>query len=109
MEHKLWIDGAWADSASGGSMAIENPATGEPIAEVIDASRADVDRAVRAAHTAFYDGRWSKKTPGERSLALWNAQRVAERLLLRTDRDRRRRPERRDHPERGFRPGDHDQ
>jgi betaine-aldehyde dehydrogenase len=71
MEHKLWIDGAWADSADGGSMSIENPATGEPIAEVIDASRADVDRAVRAAHAAFYDGRWSKKTPGERSLALW--------------------------------------
>jgi betaine-aldehyde dehydrogenase len=71
MEHKLWIDGAWAESAGDGRMPIENPATGEPIAEVIDASRADVDRAVRAAHTAFYDGRWSKKTPGERSLALW--------------------------------------
>jgi betaine-aldehyde dehydrogenase len=71
MEHKLWIDGAWADSAGGGEMAIENPATGELIAEVIDADRADVDRAVRAAHTAFYDGRWSKKTPGERSLAIW--------------------------------------
>jgi betaine-aldehyde dehydrogenase len=71
MEHKLWIDGAWAESEGGGRMAIENPATGEPIAEVVDASRADVDRAVRAAHAAFYDGRWSKKTPGERSLALW--------------------------------------
>ena len=69
--HQAQIDGAWADSAGGGRMGIENPATGEPIAEVIDASRADVDRAVRAAHAAFYDGRWSKKTPGERSLALW--------------------------------------
>src|SRR5262245_27734674 len=71
MEHKLWIDGAWADSAGGRQMTIENPATGELFAEVIDASRADVDRAVQAARTAFYDGRWSKKTPGERSLALW--------------------------------------
>lgn len=34
-------------------------------------SREDVDRAVQAAKEAFYDGRWSKKTPGERSLALW--------------------------------------
>src|SRR5262245_12944480 len=71
MEHRLWINGAWADSAGGARMAIENPATGEQIAEVVDASRADVDRAVQAAHTAFADGRWSRKTPGERSLILW--------------------------------------
>jgi len=71
MEYKLWIDGQWVDSDGGQRMSIENPATGEKIAEVIDASRADVDRAVTAAHTAFYDGRWSKLTPGERSLAIW--------------------------------------
>jgi betaine-aldehyde dehydrogenase len=71
MNYKLWIDGQWTDSQGGGVTSIENPATGEKIAEVIDASRADVDRAVQAAHMAFYDGRWSKLTPGERSLALW--------------------------------------
>ncbi len=71
MEHRLWINGEWTDSAGGGKMGIENPATGEQIAEVLDASRADVDRAVQAAKTAFYDGRWSKLTPGQRSLALW--------------------------------------
>ncbi len=52
-------------------MAILNPATGKQIAAVPDGSRADVDRAVQAAKTAFYDGRWSRKTPGERSLALF--------------------------------------
>jgi betaine-aldehyde dehydrogenase len=52
-------------------MIIENPATGETIAEVVDAGRADVDRAVQAAKTAFYDGRWSRLAPGQRSLALW--------------------------------------
>ncbi|HWQ13393.1 MAG TPA: gamma-aminobutyraldehyde dehydrogenase [Roseiflexaceae bacterium] len=71
MEHKLWIDGAWAESRGGGTMAVENPATGEPIAEVVDASRADVDAAVGAARAAFADGRWSRLTPGERSKALW--------------------------------------
>jgi betaine-aldehyde dehydrogenase len=71
MEHKLWINGAWAASEGGGALVIENPATGERIAEVVDASRADVERAAQAAHTAFYDGRWSRLTPGERSLALW--------------------------------------
>ncbi len=71
MNYKLWINGAWADSQGGGLTTVENPATGEKLAEVIEASRADVDRAVAAAHTAFYDGRWSRLTPGERSLILW--------------------------------------
>jgi betaine-aldehyde dehydrogenase len=71
MEYKLWIDGKWQDTKGGNLMTIENPATGREIAEVIDASRADVDRAVQAAKTAFYDGRWSRKSPAERSKALW--------------------------------------
>jgi betaine-aldehyde dehydrogenase len=71
MEYKLWIDGRWADSQGGGRSEIEDPATGSVIARVVDASRADVDRAVQAAHTAFYDGRWSKLTPGARSQAIW--------------------------------------
>jgi betaine-aldehyde dehydrogenase len=71
MSYKLWIDGQWTDSKGGGVLAIENPATGEKIAEVVDASREDVDRAVSAARQAFYDGRWSKLTPGQRSLAIW--------------------------------------
>lgn len=71
MNHKLWINGAWVESNGGGQMPIENPATGEVIAYVADASRADVDAAVQAAKTAFYDGRWSKLTPGQRSLAIW--------------------------------------
>jgi betaine-aldehyde dehydrogenase len=70
MEYRLWIDGQWQDSRSGGRRAIENPATGETIAEVPEATAEDVDSAVQAAHTAFYDGRWSRKTPAERSLAL---------------------------------------
>src|SRR5258706_11182688 len=71
MTYKLWINGEWADSQGGKLLAIENPATGEQLTEVIDASREDVDRAVQAAHTAFYDGRWSRLTPGERSVAIW--------------------------------------
>ncbi len=70
--YKLWIDGRWADSLDGlPMMQIENPATGEAIAEVIDGGAADINAAVQAAHTAFYDGRWSRLTPGQRSLAIW--------------------------------------
>ncbi|MCI0396923.1 MAG: gamma-aminobutyraldehyde dehydrogenase [Chloroflexi bacterium] len=71
VEYRLWIDGEWANSQDGRRMVIENPASGAPIAEVVNAGRQDVDRAVQAARTAFYDGRWSKKTPAERSLLLW--------------------------------------
>ena len=71
MDYKLWTDGKWADAQNGETMKIENPATGEIIAEAQDASRADVDKAVQAAKIAFYDGRWSRITPSERSKAIW--------------------------------------
>jgi len=71
MDYKLWIDGKWEDTKGGKVMSIEDPTTGNQIAEVIDASREDVDRAVQAAKRAFYDGRWSKKAPGERSKMIW--------------------------------------
>ena len=85
MNYKLWIDGKWEDTKGEKRMSIEDPATGKNIAEVVDASREDVDRAVQAAKTAFYDGRWSKKTPSERSKIIWkladlmeaNAERLA--------------------------------
>lgn len=70
-EFKLWIDGKWINSNGGSLMEIEDPATGKKIAKVIDASKADVDKAAKAAHKAFYDGRWSGITPAERSKALW--------------------------------------
>jgi betaine-aldehyde dehydrogenase len=71
MEHKLWINGQWTESMGGGAMPVENPATGEKIAEVVDASQQDVNRAVQAAKDAFYDGRWSRLVPSERSKAIW--------------------------------------
>jgi betaine-aldehyde dehydrogenase len=71
MEHKLWIDGKWVESKGGSMMAVENPATGKKIAKVVDASPEDVNFAVQAARTAFYDGRWSRLIPSERSKALW--------------------------------------
>lgn len=71
MTHKLWINGAWTDAEDGGMMPVYNPATGAELAQVINAGRKDVDKAVQAAKNAFYDGRWSKKVPRDRSLVLW--------------------------------------
>jgi betaine-aldehyde dehydrogenase len=70
MTDKLWIDGRWVESQGGGELKVENPATGEIIDTVVDGSAADVTAAVEAANRAFFDGRWSKLTPGARALAI---------------------------------------
>lgn len=64
----LWINGQWQKSNT--SIDIENPATGEIIAQVATAGEAEVNQAVAAAKLAFEDGRWSKLAPSERSTAL---------------------------------------
>src|SRR5438477_8287819 len=48
-----YIDGAWADSASGQTFEDTDPANGELIATVTRSTTADVDQAVEAAHRAF--------------------------------------------------------
>lgn len=66
----LWIDGAW-QKGKGPKRPIRNPVDGSALVEVEDATSEEVDAAVSAARRAFEDGRWSRKTPGERSRALW--------------------------------------
>jgi acyl-CoA reductase-like NAD-dependent aldehyde dehydrogenase len=51
--YQQFIGGSWVDSASGETLDVENPATGEVIAAVPASGKADVDRAVDAAATAF--------------------------------------------------------
>ncbi|WKZ83093.1 MAG: aminobutyraldehyde dehydrogenase [Acidimicrobiia bacterium] len=70
MAWKLWIDGGWRDGRGGGTADLENPATEEVVDQVTEASPEDVGAAVAAAHRAFYDGRWSRISPGERSEAI---------------------------------------
>jgi 1-pyrroline dehydrogenase len=63
-----FIGGQWVDSASGETLAVENPANGQVIANVQASSAEDVDRAVEAAATAFQT--WQHTTPQDRSIAL---------------------------------------
>jgi 1-pyrroline dehydrogenase len=67
-QHKNLVGGKWVDSASGETMEVLNPATGETIAEVPRANAEDVDRAVQAAKQALPE--WLETTPGERAEAL---------------------------------------
>ncbi|MHB8400304.1 MAG: gamma-aminobutyraldehyde dehydrogenase [Candidatus Limnocylindrales bacterium] len=66
--YQQFIDGAWVDSASGETLAVENPADGRVIARVPASAPEDVDRAANAAAKAFET--WQHTTPQERSLAL---------------------------------------
>jgi len=61
---KIYIDGAWVDSAGAGSIDVINAATEQVMGRVPAGTAADVDRAVDAARRAF-DG-WSQRTPEER-------------------------------------------
>jgi 1-pyrroline dehydrogenase len=64
-QYKAFIGGEWADSVSGETMEVVNPATGEVIAEVPRCNADDVDRAVEAAKQALPE--WLDKTPKDRS------------------------------------------
>jgi delta 1-pyrroline-5-carboxylate dehydrogenase len=67
-QYKLFIDGE-SRQGSGGVLVSINPYTGQPWAEVQDASAADVSIAVDAARRAF-DGPWRLTTPQQRAAML---------------------------------------
>ena len=74
--YKAFIGGDWASSASGETMEVINPATGDVIAEVPRCNSEDVDRAVEAAKQALPD--WLDKTPKDRSELLYQLADVLE-------------------------------
>jgi betaine-aldehyde dehydrogenase len=76
----MLIDGR--DIAAERTRTVHDPSTGEPIADVADATAADADRAVAAAKAAFRRGDWSRITPAERAAVL---DRMADLLEQRAD------------------------
>jgi succinate-semialdehyde dehydrogenase/glutarate-semialdehyde dehydrogenase len=52
-EVSLYIDGGWTKASGSRSLPILNPATGDAIGEVPVAEKADLDRALAAAHKGF--------------------------------------------------------
>ena len=68
---QLFINGQWVDAASGKTFETPNPATGEILARVAEGDAEDINRAVRAARTAFEEGPWSRMTPSERGRIIW--------------------------------------
>ena len=66
LPRQAFIAGRFTDATSGKSLEILNPSTGKLLGMLPQCSGADVDRAVRAARTAFEDGRWSGMAPRQR-------------------------------------------
>ena len=64
--YQMFVDGSWIDAAGEALFESVNPSTGKVWAMIPEASVADVDRAVRAAHHAFAEGPWSQMTATER-------------------------------------------
>ena len=70
-QYGLLIGGEWVEAESGAFFETHNPATGELITRCANASPADVDRAVKAAESAFE--RWSRTSAAERAALLLKA------------------------------------
>jgi succinate-semialdehyde dehydrogenase/glutarate-semialdehyde dehydrogenase len=67
----LFIDGAWRGASDRAQVAVEDPATGETLALVADATPSDGLLALAAAHTAQRD--WAAVPPRDRAELLRHA------------------------------------
>ncbi len=77
--YQMYIDGKFVDAQSGKTFNVYDPATEEVIATCPAGDAKDVDRAVRAATKAFYEG-WKAVTAQERGRILF---RLADRIRAR--------------------------
>jgi succinate-semialdehyde dehydrogenase/glutarate-semialdehyde dehydrogenase len=68
---QLLIGGEWRGASGGDTLAVEDPATGETIAEVADATPADAKAALDAAVATQRE--WGASSPNERGEILWRA------------------------------------
>jgi acyl-CoA reductase-like NAD-dependent aldehyde dehydrogenase len=79
---EAFIDGRFVPAASGQTFADVAGRDGSTIAHVASGGVEDVDRAVKAARTAFDDRRWSDRPPSDRKKVLL---RFAERIREQRD------------------------
>ena len=73
----MYIDGEWVPASDGGTRDLINPANGEVFARVAEGTKADAERAIRAAHRAFYEGTWADSLALDRAKLLF---RLAEKI-----------------------------
>lgn len=64
---RLFIDGAFVPAASGETLDVIDPATGQVFASAAAGASEDIDRAVRAARRAIDSGPWRTMPPAHRA------------------------------------------
>ncbi|MFP3121776.1 aldehyde dehydrogenase [Ectobacillus funiculus] len=69
-KYQMYINGEWVESSSGEYFMSYNPATGEPWCQVAKGTSEDVERAVKAAHRAFENSKWTSMTYSQRGKLL---------------------------------------
>jgi acyl-CoA reductase-like NAD-dependent aldehyde dehydrogenase len=67
----LLINGERADASDGKTFAVFDPSTGEKLADVAKATKADVNRAVKSAQAALDSKDWGGLAPAERGRIMW--------------------------------------
>ncbi|GAA1656416.1 aldehyde dehydrogenase DhaS [Fodinicola feengrottensis] len=72
MRTEMFVDGKWI-GATGGTFASVDPATGEVLAELPEATEAEVNAAVDAAARAFESAEWAGMLPAARAHVLLKA------------------------------------
>ena len=82
-KHRMLVDGAWLDPATGEWFESVNPYTAQPWALIPRGGSADVDRAVAAARKAFYGKEWRGLTASARGALL---RKLADLLAVEADR-----------------------
>jgi len=68
--YQLYINGQFVDPDSGKWFDSYNPYTGDVWGQIAEGNATDVDRAAKAAHTAFTTGPWSTFTATQRGALL---------------------------------------
>jgi betaine-aldehyde dehydrogenase len=67
----MFVDGEWRLAAQGGTGELYNPANGQPIASIAEATEADVEAAIAAARNAFDKGPWAATNASDRAALLF--------------------------------------
>jgi succinate-semialdehyde dehydrogenase/glutarate-semialdehyde dehydrogenase len=71
VEKRLYVGGEWREAGGGATFAVQDPATGESLCEVADATSDDAKAALDAAVATQPE--WAATPPNERGEILWRA------------------------------------
>jgi betaine-aldehyde dehydrogenase len=67
----MFINGEWTAASDGATRDLVNPANGQVYAKVVEGTKEDAERAIRAARAAFDEGPWGESLAQDRARLLF--------------------------------------